>query len=66
MTAHHMAIGNGATARIYKVRGGPYNGRWFYAQVDEQGRPWNNRDAADIRGGGGGRYSRLVKGRTAG
>ncbi len=29
-------------ARIYKVRGGPYDGHWFYAlQVDEQGRPWN-------------------------
>ncbi len=31
-----------AVARIYKVRGGPYDGHWFYAlQVDEQGRPWN-------------------------
>ncbi len=31
-----------AVARIYKVRGGPYDGQWFYAlQVDEQGRPWN-------------------------
>ncbi len=29
-------------ARIYKVRGGPYDGHWFYAlQADEQGRPWN-------------------------
>ncbi len=31
-----------AVARIYKVRGGPYDGHWFYAlQVDEHGRPWN-------------------------
>ncbi len=50
-------------ARIYKVRGGPFDGHWFYAlQVDEQGRPWN----AGTGYGGGGRYGRLVKGRTAG
>ncbi len=32
-------------ARIYKARGGPYDGHWFYPlQADEQGRPWSTRD----------------------
>ncbi len=30
-----------AVARIYKVRGGPRDGHWFWAvQIDEQFRPW--------------------------
>ncbi len=38
-----LELPNGdAVARIYKVRGGPRDGRWFWAvQIDEHFRPWN-------------------------
>ncbi len=38
-----LELPNGdAVARIYKVRGGPRDGHWFWAvQIDEHFRPWN-------------------------
>ncbi len=38
-----LELPNGDTvARIYRVRGGPRDGHWFWAvQIDESFRPWN-------------------------
>ncbi len=39
-----LELPNGdAVARIYRVRGGPRDGRWFWAvQIDAHFRPWNS------------------------
>ncbi len=38
-----LELPNGdAVARIYKIRGGPSDGRWaWFVQIDERFRPWN-------------------------
>jgi hypothetical protein len=38
-----LSVGNLPAARIYRVRGGPHDGRWFWAvQIGPGGAPFNS------------------------
>ena len=48
-----LSVGYLPSARIYRVRGGPHDGRWFWAvQIGPDGAPFNSGTgyAADGRG----------------